>query len=321
MRAIPAFDINMRMDLRQIRYFVAVAEHENFHRAAEAVHVAQSALSRHIRILSDRLGGPLFERTPNGVKRTLLGQVFYTEAKALLDRADGVLDRTRKALTGEIGRLVVGVNEMGARNPKVTRCITACRRRFPEMDLVFERMYSAEQVDALRAGKLDAGILIERPEDVPEFQHLKIDSDPFVIGMPENHPLASKDLLDPSDLASEPFVGVRASIFGPAQVKVFSACRQIGFTPKIIQESVSEHMQLSLIRDGLGVGFVNKSIEHFCSQGLALRPVHGLSVGFEIDLVWMQSNRLTSLDHFLDVFRTELEPATNSLGDVEDHIG
>jgi hypothetical protein len=102
---------------------MAVADHENFHRAAEAVHVAQSALSKHVRDLSQSVGGPLFERTPRGVRMTFLGHILYAEAKYPLARLDGVYERARKAVGGESGRLTIGVNEMGARNSAVAECI------------------------------------------------------------------------------------------------------------------------------------------------------------------------------------------------------
>lgn len=287
------------MDLRQLRYFVAIAEQGNFHRAAEVLNVAQSALSRHMHALSQQLGGALFERAPGGVNVTILGQVFYDEARDLLERADSAIDRTRRVVSGEIGRLVLGVNELGARNGLVTRCITACRQRHPEIELIVERMYSSEQVEALWAGRLDAGVMIDGPEDDSEFIHMPIGSDPFQIALQDSHPLASKAVLAPEDLAEEQFVGVRLTRYGPAQVKLMADCRQIGLKPRIVQEAANEQMQLALIRNGLGVGFVNRTVEEINCGGLVLRPLQGLNTSLELALVWLKSNRVPALRHFL----------------------
>lgn len=296
------------MDLRQLRYFVAVADHGNFHRASESLHVAQSALSRHMRILGEDLGGPLFERVAGGVRMTPLGQVFYVEAKSVLERADSAMERTRKAVSGEIGRLVIGVNELGARNPRVTRCIVAFRRRYPEIELAFERMYSSEQIEGLQSGKLDLGILGERPVDMNVLEHLPLDVDRFVVALPVGHPLAEKEELESSDLANEPFVGVRISRYAQWQAMQLAACRAVGFLPRVVQEAVNEQMQLSLIRSGMGIGFVNRSVAQTSTVGLVLRPARGINVAFDLDLAWLRGNRSPTVKRLVDLFRETIEP-------------
>lgn len=302
------FNIKYRMDLRQLRYFVAVADHGNFHRASEALHVAQSALSRHMRILGEDLGGPLFERVAGGVRVTPLGQVFYIEAKSVLERADSAVERTRKAVSGEIGQLVIGVNELGARHPRVTRCIVAFRERYPEIELAFERMYSNEQIEGLQSGKLDLGILGERPADMNVLEHLPLDVDQFLVAMPEGHPLADKAELEPEDLTKEPFVGVRISRYAQWQAAQLAACRAVGFIPRIVQEAVNEQMQLSLIRSGLGIGFVNRSVSETSSIGLVLRPPRGINVAFDLDLAWLRDNRSPAVRRLVSVFREKIGP-------------
>ncbi len=290
------------MDLRQLRYFVAIAEHGNFHRAASTLNVAQSALSRHMLVLGQELGAPLFERAPGGVRMTMLGQVFYAEAKSLLERADSVIERSRKAVAGEIGRLAIGVNELAARHPTLLSVIATCRQRYPEVELAVERLNSPEQIEALWTGKLDLGFVIDRPLD-PDFSSLRLCTDPFLIGMHVGHRLAAKAELDPADLAEEHFVAMRLTRYGPAQAQIFAACRELGLRPQVIQEAANEQMQLGLIREGLGVGFVNQSAQHVAPGSLALRPLRGFCHALEVDLLWLTRNRAQPLQHVLDVFR------------------
>lgn len=291
------------MDLRQLRYFVAIAEHGNFHRASESLNVAQSALSRHMRTLGEELGSPLFERTSNGTQTTILGKVFYPEAKAILEKADTAVQRSRKVVAGEIGRLVIGVNELGARHPVFINSIVMSRLHHPEVELVVERMNSPEQVESLLAGKLDFGVLIERPPG-PEFEWLRLLSVPFVVGMSRSHPLAAKKELLPEDLAREKFVALRATRYGPAQAQIFAACRQLGFLPNVIQEAANEQMQLALIRAGLGIGMVPDTPAEIRSSDIIHKPLRGLTLRLDLDLLWRKSNPAKSLRHLVEIFKT-----------------
>ena len=289
------------MDLRQLRYFVAIAEHGSFRRAAEALNIAQSALSRHMQALGEELGSPLFERTAQGVRTTILGNVFFKEAKDILERTDGALKRSRKAAAGHIGRLSIGVNEIAARLPSVMAAIATCRRRYPEVELRIERLNSPEQVEALWSGQLDLGVVIDRPAD-PAFGWLHVFSDPFVIGLRDDHPLAEKEALDAADLVNEPFVVMRLSRYGTSQARLFAACRELGFSPKIEIEAASEQMQIALVQQGLGVSLVTASTELINPGNLVLKPLRGLDQVLELDLLWRQGNAAAPLPHLVDIF-------------------
>lgn len=291
------------MNFRHLQYFVAIADHGNFHRASETLCVAQSALSRQMRILGEELGGVLFERVSGGVRMTPLGQIFYTEAKALLERADGAVERTRKAVSGKIGRLVIGINELGARNLEIARCIAECRKRYPEIEMEFRHLYSYEQVSGLQSGKLDLAILGERPVDLENLVHIGLCSDRYLLALPQGHALAGQQIVEAKDLVDEPFIVVRVSGYAQWQALQFAACRKAGFIPRVVQAAVNEQMQLSLIRSGLGVGFVNNSVTDTGATGLELRPVRDINVSFDLDLAWMQNNATPATDLVVSVFQ------------------
>lgn len=293
------------MDLRQLRYFVAIAEHGNFHRAAESVNVAQSALSRHMHALGQELGAPLFERAPGGVRTTTLGKVFYAEAKGILERADNAVERSRKAVNGQVGRLTIGVNEIAARHPLFVQAISRSRRLYPEVELAVERCNSPEQVEALWAGKLDLGVLIDRPPD-PDFGWMHFLRDPFLIGMAPNHPLSAKAELLPADMVTESFITMSNARYGPAQAQILAECRRLGFNPRVIQEAANEQMQLALIGTGLGVGLVTGSTALVCPGQIVLRPLQGLKHALDLDLLWLRKNSSPPLQHLLRIFAAVL---------------
>lgn len=294
------------MDLRQLRYFVAIAEHGNFHRAAEALNIAQSALSRHMQTLGAELGSPLFERSAAGVRMTTLGKVFYAEARDILERADQAVERSRNAVAGKIGRLSIGVNEIAARHPLFIRAIAQSRRRYPEVELLVERINSPEQVAALTAGKLDLGVMIDRPMD-PKLASLRLCTDRFMVGMHPHHRLAAYDELTPGQLAGADFICMRRSRYGPVQTQISAVLRQLGVTMQILQEAANEQMQLALIGEGLGIGMVPESTRLVNPGQIELRPLLGLNYALNLDLVWRKDSLAPALDHLLDIFRDILK--------------
>lgn len=290
------------MDLRQLRYFVAIAEQGNFHKAAAALNIAQSALSRHMQTLGDELGGPLFERTSGGVATTVLGKAFYPEAKALLEQASLAVQRSRQVAAGEIGRLTIGVNEIAARHPTVIEAIRRSRTTLPEVELAITRFNSPEQVQMLSSGRLDLGVIIDRPAEAA-FDWMRLCTDPFEIGMAPDHPLAARAELTPEDLRDEKFVAMRRNRYGPVQDQILAACRGLGLCPEIIQEAASEQMQLALVRGGVGLSFVTRSAALIMPGQLVLRPLRGFSYHLDVDLVWHKDNPARPLRHLLEIFR------------------
>lgn len=290
------------MDLRKLRYFLTVADYENFHRAADHLHVAQSALSRHVGELEARIGAPLFERFPKGVRLTPVGRVFAEEARNTIGAMDRAYSRAKRAASGELGRLTIGMNDIAARNRLIASKIRAFQTVHPDIEFDFELMVSQEQVVALQGGRIDLAILIERPER-EEFNHLTITRDPFHIALARDHPLSSRPSISVHDLTDEPFVTVKMSTFWLPQTRLLTRCRALGLTPRIVQEASNDQMQMSFIAAGLGVGFVNASARDTLGHDVVLRPVEGLDVTLDVDLVWQRNSQSAALANFLAIFR------------------
>lgn len=292
------------MDFRQVRYFLAVAEHESFRRAAETVHVAQSALSKHIAELEARLEVRLFDRLPTGVRLTQAGHAYAGEARRaveLMDRAD---IRARKAQRGEIDRLTIAMNDIGARSRNVARGVATFSAAFPEVQLDFLSMISQEQLAALRYGKIDASIMIERPEE-PGLDHVFLGEDPFWLALPADHPLAPLSTIPIGALVGEPFVSVAMTTYWLPQTRLWSRCRALGLAPRIVRETSNDHMQMSFIAAGMGVGFVNASMARAVASDVVLRPVDQLDVALTLDLVWPRGADQPSLLNLVEFLRRQ----------------
>lgn len=287
------------MDFRQVRYFLAVVEHENFRRAAETVHVAQSALSKHVAELEERLQVRLFDRLPTGVRLTQAGRVYAEEARRSLELIERAGTRAQKAARGEIDRLTIAMNDIGARNRIVARGVARFVAAFPEVQLDFVSMVSQNQLEALRYGKIEAGVLTERPEH-EAFDHVPLGHDPFWLALPRTHPLADLDAVPISALTGEAFVSVAMSTYWLPQTRLMAACRAAGLVPRVVQEASNDHMQMSFVAAGIGVGFVNASMVPLAMSDVVIRPVPELNVSLQLDLLWRRAAPPPALLHFID---------------------
>jgi DNA-binding transcriptional LysR family regulator len=290
------------MDFRQVRYFLAVAEHASFRRAAEAVNVAQSALSKHIAELEARLGVQMFDRLPSGVRLTQAGRVYAEEARRSLDLMERAATRAQKAARGEIDRLTIAMNDLGTRNRDVARAVARFVAAYPEVQLDFVSMVSIGQLEALRYGKIDAGILIERPQD-EWLDYVSLARDPFWIALPRGHPLADLDIVPIAALRGEAFVSVAMSTYWLPQTRLIARCRALGLVPRVVQEVSNDHMQMSFVAAGMGVGFVNASMAPRLTADVVLRPVADLDVVLELDMVWPRASASPSLLNFAATMR------------------
>lgn len=293
------------METHQLRYFLAVAEHGNFRRASEALRVAQSALSRHVAELEARIGVQLLERLPRGVRLTPAGLVFAEETRRAMETLHRARFLALKATTGEIGHVVVGLNELAARNARVAGAFHRFHRDYPDIRLEYELMRSIDQNAALEHGKIDIAILSERPND-QNLAYLPVGDDPFVIALPAIHELAVNDCIDARQLAGEPFVAVKMSAYWLAQTRLLGRCMALGLSPRIAHEAPNDQMQLALIAAGAGIGFVNASAGERSGRDVALRPLRDLDMSLKLDLVWRPALATPSTLKLVAAFRETL---------------
>ena len=271
------YHFGIAMDLKQLRYFVAVAEERHITRAAERLGMQQPPLSRQISLLERELDILLFRRKPRGVELTEAGAVLFDEARALLDRLGHALDTTRRTARGERGQLSVGIAPTAPFHPLVPRVIRDFRERFPLVSLTLDEGLSDEVIGRLRDERMDVAFVrnaVIRVEGLVVHALLR---EPMIAALPSNHPAAREGRCKPlalKKLADDPFV-----LIGPPGTglhdETIAACRDAGFSPGIAQLAPRITSTLGLVAAGLGVALVPESLQRVRLDGVAYRRLAG----------------------------------------------
>jgi DNA-binding transcriptional LysR family regulator len=241
------------IELRHLRYFVAVAEELHFGRAARRLHLSQPPLSQQIRRLEELLGYPLFVRTSRAVRLTSAGEAFLERAQRTLRKMDEDVEAMRCVGRGEAGTLGVGFIGSGMLTT-IPAMLGLYRARFPRVNLQLREMYTSGVIKSLREASLDVGFLRDGgPTEGLEVETLF--TEPFLAVLPAKHPLArrSKSALDPAELADEPFVFFSPTAGNRAYEKPVSICEAAGFRPRVVQEAPQWLTIMRLVGAGLGV--------------------------------------------------------------------
>jgi DNA-binding transcriptional LysR family regulator len=293
------------MELRHLRYFAVVARTEHFGRAAQALGIAQPALSRQIKQLEDEIGAELLERLPRGVRLTVAGRAYAAEVAAILTQVDAANKKARDFASGNIGSVSVGFNDVASWHDSIPHRINAFRRAFPDITLELLPLSSAAQIRALHEGKLDAGIVYDvhcTADDDRVLKSRAISVSTTRLAVPENHRLAKKSRIDIRELKDEPLVWLSRDNLQRYNNKLLSACVQSGLSPVIIQEVSTLSIQLSLISAGMGLGLVGSEVQSRLPANVVLRNVRGLNVSFRLVLVWRRDNESPALANFVGQF-------------------
>jgi DNA-binding transcriptional LysR family regulator len=292
------------MELRHLRYFVAVAEELHFGRAARRLHIAQPPLSRQVRDLEREVGTPLFDRGPRGVQLTHAGRAFLPEARLTLAQAERAQRTALRAANGETGRLRVGFVEAATYSGILPDVLSFFRMHLPGIGLSLLELDSVQQVEALREGRIDLGILGTAPADADRWlQAEPVHTDPLVLVVPQGHPLAGRKRFALADLAAESFVLMPRYSAPPLHDDIIARCREAGFSPRVAQEAAGWHTTVSLVGAGVGVAFVPQSLERLLRSGVSYRAVRDLDVSLETTAVWRQGERSPVRDRFVTVLR------------------
>ena len=292
------------MELRHLRYFVAVAEELHFGRAATRLNIAQPPLSRQIRDLEREVGAPLFARTARGAELTAAGKAFLPEARLTLAQAERAQRTALRASKGEIGRLRVGFIEAATYSPILPNVLGFFRMHLSQIGLSLFEMSSAEQEEALRDGRIDLGMLDNPPPDAARWLHVEpVYSDPLVAALPESHPLAARERLALGDLASDQFVLFPRSGAPRLYDDFIANCRGAGFSPRVVQQAAGWHTLSGLVGAGVGTGFVPRSLAHAQRPGIVYRRARGLTAALEMSAVWKKGDRSPVRERFVTTLR------------------
>ena len=299
------------MELRHLRYFQALADELNFSRAADRVHIVQSALSKQIAGLEQELGVSLFRRTSRGVELTDAGRALKERIDGILPSLDAALDTTRLTASGELGRLQVGfiAAAMWGVLPAI---LLEHRRRHPKVVFgLHELPMAGEHLDPLLDGSLDVAFV--RP--IARFRTLAFETlarEQLVAVLPASHALARHDVVELAELADERFVLMPRTSYPEAHDLYEQACRDVGFTPTIMDQGDSPNA-LYMVAIGFGVALAPASIEAAGFPGVAVRPLARPTPDIELAITYRKQNRSEAVIALVETARDVAGTATGPL--------
>ena len=283
----------MDMDLRHLRYFVAVAEEGHVTRAAERLGIQQPPLSQQIKALEAELEVQLFRRKPRGVELTEAGAGLLIDARRILDEVDDALIKVRRTARGELGRLTIGFNVSAPFHPIMPRVLRDFRAASPGVSVTLREGASLELAEDVRKGRIDAAFVRGAvPEGDGVVSHLLL-QERMVAALPATHPLAGGGTggkggkggaggkgakgaaggLPLSALAEEAFVLYRRSTGPGLYDAIIRACNEVGFSPQLAQQAPRITAVLNLVAAGLGVTVVPQSLSGQQTADIVYRPL------------------------------------------------
>lgn len=301
------------MDLRRLRYLVAVADEQTLTRAAEGLGIQQPPLTRQIQLLEAEMGVQLLHRHPRGVSLTVAGAAVAEEARSILAAADRLPQTAQRAARGETGRLAIGYTSSAAFHPFVPRRIRAFGDAWPTVRMELAEDSTTELVAALRAGRLDAAFIRSVEHDPTGLQTDPLFDEPMAAVLPAGHPRASGAETETSlaSLAGETFVFYRRPAGQGLYDAIIAACHQAGFSPRIGQEASRLPSTLSLVAAGLGVSIVPASMRRMNVEGVAWL---GLSDARGLAAPLLLATRRSDRSPVIARFRREVLEAAESGG-------
>lgn len=295
--------MNLRhVDLRHLRYFIAVAEGLSFSRAAERLHIAQPPLSQQIRQLEEAIGVTLLHRTKRHVELSEAGEIFLEHARQILRSTEIAALEAQRAQRGEIGRLAVGFFEHMSYTllPPIFR---AFRERYPKVEIDLRWFPVIGQVDALQSGQVDISFMrpVSNSEGITSEVILR---EPFVLAVPAGHPLASRESISIKECCDERLVMYAPHLAPDFHEMITHMCAAAGFLPNIALEVGQVYTALGLVSAGVGLAFVPSSVQSVHFDHVAYKPVTGRMPKIEVSLGWKQRHPSPLLLAFVEIAKS-----------------
>jgi DNA-binding transcriptional LysR family regulator len=293
------------MELRHLRYFVAVAEELHFRRAAARLHISQPPLSQQIRQLESELEVQLLERSRRRVELTAAGEAFYLRARDILHAVDDAARLARQVQRGEVGRLAIGFvgSAMYSVVPEVLRAFRAQRE---EVGLRLRELTSSAALAQIESGRIDvAFVRPDSPHDGIAMETILRES--VVAALPESHPLAARDRLALRDLQGEPLVMLGRTGAPGVRDRLEDAIARFGGEDQLVQEASEMQTVIGLVAGGVGLSLVPDSVQSLAREGVVYRPLtDGPTI--ELALAWRTDDHSPVLQAFREVVREHRLP-------------
>lgn len=288
------------MELAEVRSFLTLAEQLNFGRAAGLLHLSQPALTKQIHRLEEEVGGPLFTRGRRGAQLTAVGQQFLIGARALVADGDRLLALARRAARGETGRLRIG---FGFHTLElVPRLLVRLRRSVPAVEISLRDMSTLEQIEGLRANRIDLGF-VRLPVEGGDLDTFPVVEDRLMLVVGLTMDLPARLTLDAC--RALPFVLISRERSPTMRQHVLGLCAKYGFHPRIVQEVPEVTTALALVRAGLGVSLFSQSFGITRMVGVRFHPLEDVEAGWSVGAGWRKGDPNPILSRFLEMIRPE----------------
>jgi len=291
------------VELRQLRYFIAIAEEGSFSRAATRLHVSQPPLSTQMKSLEEELGVRLLERSNRGVSLTAAGSVFFEETRAVLARLEHARSEAQRADRGDVGMLSIGfvsIADYGILPPALRNF----RSSFPLVEVQLHELTTDAQIRELRAARLDLGIGLA-PVDEPDIEFEGVLREGLVLAAPLGHPIVKGGgAVDLRTLSKASFI-VPPREIGPGLYDLtISLCRAAGFAPKITQHARQMQTVIGLVSGGMGFALVPSSVRHLRRTGVKYRQLRGKAAFVELGILRLRNTVSPLREHFVKALRS-----------------
>jgi len=275
----------MNIELRHLRYFIAVAEELHFGHAAARLNISQPPLSQQIQILEQQIGARLFARTNRSVSLTEAGRQFLADSRQILSQVDDAAARAARLHHGETGELRIGFTSSAPFIKAVSDTLSTFRRRYPDVHIQTRETNTREQIVPLNEGALDLGLM--RNTHLPDtLVWERVLREPLLAMVPRDHPLASQPRVSLRELAREPFVFFDPHVGTGLYDDILGLMRRYDLTPAITQEVGEAMTIIGLVAAGLGVSILPASFRRVQLLEMCWLPIEEQDAVSEMWLVW-----------------------------------
>jgi len=303
------------MEFRQLRYFLAVAEHLHFTVAAERLGIAQPPLSQQIIKLERELGTKLFMRYPRRVELTEAGAIFKERAQRILDEANDALEHVKKAARGESGHLSIGFAGSTVFHPSVAASLRKFRQSYPGVLIKTEESNSTALLERVVEGNVDCA-MVRLPLACDQLLTVSLAEEEMIAVLPTGHPLGKMRSIELARLSSDPFILFPRLIGPDLYDSIISACRSAGFSPHVEMESPQLSSTVNMVAAGFGVTLIPASIRQIHAIGVTYQKIRDKNLNTTIALIYRPREKSVAVRNFVEVLRIVARETRNTLAAV-----
>ena len=289
------------MEIRQLRYFVAVAEERSFGRAARRLHMSQPPLSTQIKGLEQELSVKLFDRSTRKVELTDSGRAFLARAREILDAVEEAKIEARGAELGVRGRLEIGFVS-SATLSLLPPALRLFRERFGGVELDLRELASVEQLEALYEGEIRIG-LVRLPMQAPGVRLESILAEPLVVALPVGHPLEARETIPLEEVVELPLIFFQRRLEPGSHEQIVELLGRVGALPKVAQYAVHLQTVIGLVASDIGIAILAESARRLHREGVVYRPLDTPDATSWLGLAWLEKDESLLVENFVRVVR------------------